>query len=256
MSSRSPSPTSHIVPCGNTERERGDDRLAGRRADVVGVRPLAEQAVGLEPRSRRLEELAGEQRRHARHPRIRRLGDDDVVALRRQQQMRPAVADDQPDGGVARAALPLSRSKKRDASTTSGEISTTSARRTVPDASAEPTVTPLPSPMTATSCASPWSEHGQQAEQTLGQHVAGVATRRPCRRSPATRAGEPADADGRRRRLPCSTRASPARRTVSRSADCRGTGRICRRRWPAARGPRRAATGSPRPPPARRPPAR
>ena len=51
--------------------------------------------------------------------------------------------------GFARA-LPLSRSKKCDASTTSGEISTMSARE-MGWTSAEASVTPLPSPMINTS---------------------------------------------------------------------------------------------------------
>ena len=70
--------------------------------------------------------------------------------------------------------MPLSRSKKRDASTTSGEISSTSARRTAPGASAEPTVTPLPSPMTQISLRAAVQQQRQQAEQPLRQHVAAV----------------------------------------------------------------------------------
>ena len=87
--------------------ERPDDRLQILRADVVGVRPLAEQAVRFQARARGLEELPREERRDAGHPRIRRLRHDDVVALRRQQQMRSPVADDQPDARLREGAAVL-----------------------------------------------------------------------------------------------------------------------------------------------------
>ena len=83
------------------------------RADVVGVRPLAEQAVRLQPRARRLEELAREQRRDARHPRVGRLRDDHVVLPRRQQQVGSAVADDQPDAGLRQRAAVLALEEVR-----------------------------------------------------------------------------------------------------------------------------------------------
>ena len=59
---------------------RNRSQIAG--ADVVGVGPLAEDAAGRQPVARLGEELAGEERRDAGNPRVRRLRDDHVVALR------------------------------------------------------------------------------------------------------------------------------------------------------------------------------
>ena len=94
-SSTSASPTSHSVPSGNDRQEGRDDRSQIGVADVVGVRPLAQHAARREPRARAFEELAREERRDARHPRVRRLRDDHVVGLRAEHQVRAAVADDQ-----------------------------------------------------------------------------------------------------------------------------------------------------------------
>ena len=117
-------------------------------ADVVGVRPLAQHAAGRQTRLRHLEELAGEQRRDAGHPRIRRLRHDDVVLLAAEQEVGTAVADHQAGAPGSARAWWFSASKKREASTTSGEISSTSARSSA-WVSAEPSVTPLPRPRMA-----------------------------------------------------------------------------------------------------------
>ena len=77
-------------PCrgiGKYRKEGRDDRSEIRAGDVVGMRPLADHAARGEAAPRRGKELPREQRRDARHPGIRRLGDDDVVELRCQQQM-------------------------------------------------------------------------------------------------------------------------------------------------------------------------
>ena len=150
-------------------------------ADVVGVRPLAEQAVGLEPRSRRLEELAGEERRDAGHPRVRRLGDDHVVAPRRQQQVRPAVADDQPD---ARRARGRCRSRVEEAPTPRRPPARSRRRRRgapSPVAIAEPTVTPLPRPMTQSPA------DGRGSGPAARRAAAASACRRRSRRRPCRR---------------------------------------------------------------------
>ena len=56
----------------------------------------------------------------------------------------------------------FSRSKYADASTTSGEISTTSRRRISLDARTASAVTPLPRPMTSASRGSGWSSTGSR----------------------------------------------------------------------------------------------
>ncbi len=65
-------------------------------ADVVGVRPLADDAARSETIAHGAEKFAREERRDARDPRIRWLRYDDVVLTGRQEQMRAAVADNQP----------------------------------------------------------------------------------------------------------------------------------------------------------------
>ena len=88
-------------------QERGDDRAEIRVADVVGVRPLAQHAARRQTGARDLEELAGEQRRDAGHPRVRRLRDDHVVLLVAEQQVRAAVTDDEPRARVWQGAVVL-----------------------------------------------------------------------------------------------------------------------------------------------------
>ena len=63
--------------------------------------------------------------------------------------MRAAVADDQMGARIVQRIAVLAREKYRDASTTSGEISTTSTPRTG-CTSADASVTPLPSPIMPT----------------------------------------------------------------------------------------------------------
>ena len=62
--------------------------------------------------------------------------------------MQPAVANDQPCAGIGEASM-IFKIEKRDASTTSGEISITSTLWTG-CLSAAPSVTPLPKPRIAT----------------------------------------------------------------------------------------------------------
>ncbi len=236
ISSRSPSPTSHIVDSGNTDAKVRTIDLQIGGTHVVGVRPLADDAVRLQPRARRLEELPREQRRDAGHPRIGRFRDDHVVAAAGERQMRSAVADDQVDARDAKDAAVLS-SKNSDAFTTSGEISTTSARR---DRAAAPapsaTVTPLPRPRTRR------SRVGDAAGRAAGRAAAASAcrpcsTRRPFRRSPAI-AGRPVSRTLTVAAAPSSWYSSRHVRTVrSRGRPARCTARTCRRR-------RRADCGS------------
>ena len=90
-------------PHGATRKHRlkcRRDRTQIGAGDVVGVHPLADDAARLQPAARRLKELAGEERRHARHPRVRGLGDDDVIAPRCQREMRSAVANNQPHATI------------------------------------------------------------------------------------------------------------------------------------------------------------
>ena len=73
----------------------------------------------------------------------------------------------------ASASLVLARRRTRDASTTSGEISTTSAR-SIGCVSADASVTPLPRPMMASASAVRVKQQRQVREQLLRQHVAAV----------------------------------------------------------------------------------
>ena len=80
---------------GEDRRERGDDRAQVRLAHGVGMGPLADDAARCQPRTRAFEELPCEERRHARNPGVRRLGNDHVVLTAREKQMRTSVADDE-----------------------------------------------------------------------------------------------------------------------------------------------------------------
>ena len=62
--------------------------------------PLRDDAVGSEAVAHGREEFAREKCRLARHPRIRWLGDDDVVLTRRQQQVRAAVSHNEVRTGI------------------------------------------------------------------------------------------------------------------------------------------------------------
>ena len=83
-------PTSHTVPCGNTDVNVATIDFRSGFADVVGVDPLADDAARRQPIARAFEKLLREQRRHAGNPRIRRLRDDHVVLAIGQQ--RDAIA--------------------------------------------------------------------------------------------------------------------------------------------------------------------
>ena len=133
ISSRSPVADTPHRALREDRRERPDDRSQIRIAHVVGVRPLAEDAVGGEPRAR----AAAKNSRvnSAATPAIHGFdgsGHDDVVGpLRR---AAGAIVRRRGSGGppaaAARRRSPFANAA--EASTTSGEISTTSARRTMP----------------------------------------------------------------------------------------------------------------------------
>ncbi len=155
-------------------RERSHDGLQILRADVIGVRPLAEEAAWLEAIARRLEELAGEQRRHARHPRVRRLRDDHIVAARREQQVRAAVADDEADAGLRQHAAALGVEEARRGHDLRRDLDHVdvfdgAGRQRGPDrdAAAESDHRERP-------CL-PVQQHRQEPEHALGQHVGAVA---------------------------------------------------------------------------------
>ena len=156
------------------------------RRDVVGVRPLADDAVRLEARARRLEEFAREQRGDARHPGIRRLRHDDVVLPGGEQQMRPAVADDQTRRPVGRARgrflcrknrrlrpLQVKSRRRRRARTVPG-----AKRRGRRDAAAEADDRDV-----LARCRAEAPAAGRAAAASACRPR---STRRPCRRSPAT----------------------------------------------------------------------
>jgi hypothetical protein len=82
------------------QAEGRHDRSEVAFADRVGVRPLADDTAGGEARLCPLEELAREERGDAGNPGVRRLGNDHVVLLSRQQQVRTTVADDEVRPGV------------------------------------------------------------------------------------------------------------------------------------------------------------
>ena len=158
---------------GEYRRERPHDRSQIAGADVVGMRPLADQAIRLQSGARRFEELTCEQRRDAGHPWIRRLGDDDVVAARRQQQMGSAIADDEADAGPVKGVSIFPLEERRclhdfgrdfhDVGTPDG-----AGRQRRPDghAASEPDDTDV--------LRIGMEKHGQEAEQALRQHVAHV----------------------------------------------------------------------------------
>ncbi len=97
-------------------RERRHDRAQVLLADVVSVRPLAEDAVRSQAVARCGEELAGEERRHAGHPGVRRLRDNHVVGARGQQHVRAAVADHQMRAWIGQGVvvLPGEEAGRRD----------------------------------------------------------------------------------------------------------------------------------------------
>ena len=147
-----------------------------------------------QPVARGDEELAGEERRNAGNPGVRRLRDDHVVLAARQQQMRSAVADDQMRArivervlvGVAEVAArprpPPAKSRPR-------------RRAQSDDCSAAPSVTPLPRPMMPTSRGFSCSSSGRCATSLLRQHVAAVRRVHLAVDGERGRSGEPLDRD-------------------------------------------------------------
>ncbi len=196
----SPSPTSHNVPSGNTDRKVATIDLQVVGADVVGVGPLAEHAARLEAIAGGLEELAGEERGDASHPRVRRLGNDDVIALAGQQEVGPAVADDDarawveraPDDCPRRSTAPPPRPRAK---------SRAHRRCAIGWVSAEPSVTPLPRPRMATRFGSGWSSSGTCASsRCVSMSPAFDASTLPSMASESRSAGLP-DRDGAGRAL-------------------------------------------------------
>ena len=183
-SSTSPSPTSHSVPSGNTERKVATIDSQVVVADVVGVRPLAQDAAGRQAGLRALEELLREERRDAGHPRVRRLRDDDVVRAARRAS--GACGRRRRSAGCAGSASAswFSVSKKREASTTSGEISRTSPRSSG-CVSAEPSVTPLPRPRIGRPLRGPDAAAAARAPAAAASACRRRSRHRPCRRWPA-----------------------------------------------------------------------
>ena len=82
--------------------ERAQDDLDVLRGHLVQLRPLAEDAVVGEAAARQLPVVDREQVRHAGDPRVRRLGDDDVVLVGRLRQKVAPVADDDVNPRVLR----------------------------------------------------------------------------------------------------------------------------------------------------------
>ncbi len=100
----------HLGPhrWGEPERDVGEDgqerrhlHLHVRGLEAVVVEPLREEAAGGEAREGRLVELAGEEVRDARDPRVRRLGGDDVPAPAGAQDVVAGVAEGDREAGVA-----------------------------------------------------------------------------------------------------------------------------------------------------------
>jgi hypothetical protein len=94
--------------------------------------------------------------------------------------VRPSVAHDQARPRIGERGV-FSASKKRDACTTSGEISTTSAR-SMGWLSAAPTVTPAPQADDGDVAGMRVQEQRQVRDELLRQHVAAVGRIGPCRR--------------------------------------------------------------------------
>ena len=176
-------------PCAAVRKrgeERGDDRPEIVIADVVGVRPLAEDATRLRAGcARRDEEFAREERRDARHPGIGRLGDDHVVPLARQQQVRAAVADDQARARIVRARRG-SRSRTRRTRRPLPVRSPTRPRARSDAGAPAPSVTPLPSPMMYDGVRVRRAAAAAGARAASASACRRRSTHPPCRRSPAT----------------------------------------------------------------------
>src|SRR5207244_11984069 len=66
---------------GEYRLEGGEDGAKAGEGELVGLQPLAEDAVGAEAPVRQPVEVAREDVRHPRDPGMRRLRDDHVVAL-------------------------------------------------------------------------------------------------------------------------------------------------------------------------------
>ena len=194
-SSTSPSPTSQSVPSGNTARNVATIDCRSRGADVVGVRPLAQHAARRQAVARGLEELAREERGDAGHPRVRRLGDDDVVALAGEQQVRSPVADDEARARVGQRAMILVVEEARGFDDFAARSRARSARSTG-CVSAEPSVTPLPRPRIATRLGVRDGAAAARARAAAASACRRSSTRPPCRRWPATSCRPP----GARRR--------------------------------------------------------
>ena len=146
--SRSLSLTIHAVPFGNTDVKVATIDRRVTLADGVGVRPLADDAARREPRARAFEELAREERGHAGNPRIRWLGDDHVVLLAREQQVRSSVADDQPCARIGERPVILGVEEARRLDHLGRNLD--DIRAPIGWLSAAPSVTPLPRPTMAT----------------------------------------------------------------------------------------------------------
>ena len=76
-----------VVELAIERAEHGDEQLVGQ---LVALDPLREQAARLQVALDLLVELDGEEARHAAHPRVGRLGDDDVVLVAGPRRSRPS----------------------------------------------------------------------------------------------------------------------------------------------------------------------
>ena len=84
--------------------QRRDDRRQRRRIERVELHPLQQPSAGRQRTVRDGEELAREQVRDAAHPGVRRLRDDDVVALLGRREVRARVVEHQVHARVVERA--------------------------------------------------------------------------------------------------------------------------------------------------------
>ena len=154
-------------------RENGSQ---GRRSEAIGLDPLREHTSAAETGSAETKEVLREEIRRDGHPRVRRLGDDDVVVRRIELELVARVVDRDGHAWVVEhivvvALEPASGFEHR---------ASTSTTRMLPTGcvAVEPTVIPVARPTINTSRGAEWKSRGDVPCQDLGLQINTERTRR------------------------------------------------------------------------------